>query len=308
MKKKFWCHYIGNDGNTPKRRSIELTNLADLVPVIGDNEHCDTPLWYETEDSYGSKLYYLYAQLSDNVATLLRKTINDNYVEMMLATDEDIEKEHHEWYEQKYSDPNLHDYYKHPEEDKEYVEQRIKEDKECRKRYLSEIARLQDYTTYLLTSAKWITKSELRAYEEAQSPFLSTLQSMRKQFEAQREEENRQRREEERKRAEEEAKHKAEEERKEQERLTQEAEKFKNGEHISGSDVVDLCRRYGIKVHLRTIHNLQQVVYDIDYSGHCRYYRTSSKRRPVLDGCYKTAEELYEYLKNHPTKTTEICE
>ena len=51
MKKKFWCHYIGNDGNTPKRRSIELTNLAVLVPVIGDNEHCATPLWYETEVS-----------------------------------------------------------------------------------------------------------------------------------------------------------------------------------------------------------------------------------------------------------------
>ena len=167
---------------------------------------------------------------------------------------------------------------------------------------------MQDYTTYLLTSAKWITKSELRAYEEAQSPFLSTLQSMRKQFEAQREEENRQRREEERKRAEEEAKRKAEEERKEQERLTQEAEKFKNGEHISGSDVVDLCRRYGIKVHLRTVHNLQQVIYDINHDGYCRYYRTRSKRKPVLDGCYKTAEELYEYLKNHSTETTEICE
>lgn len=308
MKKKFWCHYIGNDGNTPKRRSIELTNLADLVPVIGDNEHCATSLWYETEDSYGRNMYYLYAQLSDNVATFLRKTINDNYVEMMLATDEEIEHKHHEWYEQKYSNPNLLDYCKHPEEDKEYVEQRIKEDKEYRKRCLSEIARLQDYTTYLLTSAKWITKSELRAYEEAQSPFISTLKAMRKQFEAQREEENRQRREEERKRAEEEAKRKAEEECKEQERLTQEAEKFKNGEHISGSDVVDLCRRYGIKVHLRTVHNLQQVIYDINHDGYCRYYRTRSKRKPVLDGCYKTAEELYEYLKNHPTKTTEICE
>ena len=299
MKKKFWCHYIGNDGNTPKRRSIELTNLADLVPVIGDNEHCATPLWYETEDSYGRNMYYLYAQLSDNVATFLRKTINDNYVEMMLAKDEDIEKEHHEWYEQKYSDPNLLDYCKHPEEDKEYVEQRIKEDKESRKRYLSEIARLQDYTTYLLTSAKWITKSELRAYEEAQSPFLSTLQSMRKQFEAQREEENRQRREEERKRAEEEAKRKAEEERKEQERLTQEAEKFKNGEHISGSDVVDLCRRYGINIHLRTVHNLQQVIDKIGPNGRCTYYKCG-KRTPVLDGCYKTARELYNYLKNHP--------
>lgn len=299
MKKKFWCHYIGNDGNTPKRRSIELTNLAVLVPVIGDNEHCATPLWYETEVSYGSNQYYLYAQLSDNVATLLRKTINDNYVEMMLATDEDIEKKHHEWYKQKYIDHNFFDWFKHPDKDKEYVERRIKEDKECRKRYLSEIASLQDYTTILLTSAKWITKSELRAYEEAQSPFLSTLQAMRQQFEAQREEEERQRKEEARKRAEEEAKRKAEEERKEQERLTQEAEKFKNGEHISGSDVVDLCRRYGINVHLRTVHNLQQVTDKIGPNGRCTYYKCG-KRTPVLDGCFKTAVELYNYLQNHP--------
>lgn len=287
MKKKFWCHYIGNDGNTPKRRSIELTNLADLVPVIGDNEHCDTPLWYERYVDCGVDYYRLYAQLSDSVAVYMRTILCDNQVEEMMATDEEIEQSVHDW------------------KDREHAECLIKEKKERRKYYLSKLASVQDYTTYLLTSAKWITKSELRAYEEAQSPFLSTLQSMRKQFEAQLEEENRQRREEERKRAEEEAKRKAEEERKEQKRLTQEAEKFKNGEYISGSDVVDLCRRYGINVHLRTVHNLQQVVCDIDYSGNCRYYRTKGKRGPVLDGCYKAVEELYEYLKNHPTNISE---
>ena len=290
MKKKFWCHYIGNDGKTPKRRSIELTNLADLVPVIGDNEHCATPLWYETDVSCSIIYYRLYAQLSDSVAVDLRASLCDNQVEALMATDEDIEQKRHDW------------------KDRENAERMINTDKERREYYLSKLASGQDYTTYLLTSARWITNSELRAYEEVQSPFLSTLQAMRKQFEAQREEKNRQREEEARKRAEDEAKRKAEEEREEQERLTQEAEKFKNGERISGSDVVALCRRYGINVHLRTIHNLQQVVCDIDYSGHCRYYRTSGKRRPVLDGCYKTAEELYEYLKNHSTKTTEICE
>lgn len=289
MKKKFWCHYIGNDGNTPKRRSIELTNLADLVPVIGDNEHCATPLWYETDISCSISYYRLYAQLSDSVAVDVRASLCDNQVEAIMVTDEDIEQKYNDW------------------KDRENAERMIKTAKERREYYLSKLASGQDYTTYLLTSAKWITKSELRAYEEAQSPFLSTLQAMRKQFEAQREEENRQRREEERKRAEEEAKRKAEEERKEQERLTQEAEKFKNGEHISGSDVVDLCRRYGINVHLRTVHNLQQVIDKIGPNGRCTYYKCG-KRTPVLDGCYKTAKELYEYLKNHSTKTTDICE
>lgn len=287
MKKKFWCHYIGNDGNTPKRKSIELTNLADLVPAIGDNEHCATPLWYETYVNCGVNYYRLYVQLNDSVAVYVGSNLCDNMVETIMATDEEIEQSVQDW------------------KDRENAERMIKAKKERRDYFLSKLASGQDYTTYLLTSTEWITTSQLRAYEEVQSPFLSTLQAMRKQFEAQREEENRQRREEERKRAEEEAKRKAEEERKEQERLTQEAEKFKNGEHISGSDVVDLCRRYGINVHLRTVHNLQQVIDKIGPNGRCTYYKPS-KRWPVLDGCYKTAKELYEYLKNHSTKTTEI--
>ena len=278
MKKKFWCHYIGNDGNTPRRRSIELTNLADLVPVIGDNEHCATPLWYFTDISCSISYYRLYAQLSDSVAVDLRASLCDNQVEAIMVTDEDIEQKYNDW------------------KDRENAERMIKTAKERREYYLSKLASGQDYTTYLLTSAEWITNSELRAYEEAQSPFLSTLQSMRQQFVAKREEEDRRRKEDARKEAEEEAKRKAEEERKEQERLTQEAEKFKNGERISGSDVVAICRRYGIKVHLRTIHSLQQVIGEIGPNGNCTYYK-SGKRFPVIDGCQKTAKELYEYLQ-----------
>ena len=281
MKKKFWCHYIGNDGNTPKRRSIELTNLADLVPAIGDNEHCATPLWYFTDISCSISYYRLYAQLSDSVAVDLRASLCDNQVEAIMVTDEDIEQKYNDW------------------KDRENAERMIKTAKERREYYLSKLASGQDYTTYLLTSAEWITNSELRAYEEAQSPFLSTLQSMRQQFVAKREEEDRRRKEDARKEAEEEAKRKAEEERKEQERLTQEAEKFKNGERISGSDVVAICRRYGINIHLRTVHNLQQVIAKIGSDYQCTYYKCG-KRTPVLDGCYKTARELYEYLKNHP--------
>ena len=42
--KKFWCHYIGSDGNTPKRRSIELTDISQLLPNIS-NDGVKTPLW-----------------------------------------------------------------------------------------------------------------------------------------------------------------------------------------------------------------------------------------------------------------------
>lgn len=34
-------------------------------------------------------------------------------------------------------------------------------------------------------------------------------------------------------------------------------------------------------------------------NGTCQYYRQRGKRRPQLDGCYKTARELYNYLQKH---------
>ena len=59
--KKFWCHYIGSDGNTPKRRNIELTDIHDVLPMVS-NEGAKTPLWCEWDED--EKRYYLYVQLS----------------------------------------------------------------------------------------------------------------------------------------------------------------------------------------------------------------------------------------------------
>lgn len=49
--KKFWCHYLGTDGNTPKRRSIELTDISELLPNVS-NEGAKTPLWYDALSIY----------------------------------------------------------------------------------------------------------------------------------------------------------------------------------------------------------------------------------------------------------------
>ena len=77
-------------------------------------------------------------------------------------------------------------------------------------------------------------------------------------------------------------------------------EKFRSGESISGEDVVELCRMCGIAIHLRTIHNLQQVIVNINGKGSCQYYRQpKGKRKPQLDGCYETAGKLYEHLQEH---------
>ena len=51
--KKFWCHYIGNDGNTPKRRSIELTDIHELLPSIS-NEGAKTPCGLSVKSRTGA--------------------------------------------------------------------------------------------------------------------------------------------------------------------------------------------------------------------------------------------------------------
>lgn len=299
MKKKFWCHYIGNDGNTPRRRSIELTSLSDLLPRMSGK--FVTPLWYEREEEKSYSMTYihyrLYAQLSDKVAVCVQCRIWSNYLEnLLLQTDEDIRLHSENMWAVDLEGCTT------DEERQKILERREswrKDSVERREQEYERLTILSDFDTYLLTIAKWINMSVLRAYEEAQSPYLPVLQAMRKQFEKEREEEKRIQEEEKRLRLEEEARKRAEEKRKEQERLTQEAVKFKNGESISGCDVVDLCRRYGIAIHLRTVHNLQQVIVDINGKGSCRYHKKRSKRAPKLDGCFTTATELYNHLQTN---------
>lgn len=299
MTKKFWCHYIGGDGNTPKRRNIELTNLSELLPNIG-NEKAKTPLWYEREeDDSGYRTYvqyFLYAQLSDKVAAMIT-VVSASFVERMQPTDEEIEADGKKsWQKFLTEHPDASDDYKAKE--RKWNEENMEGRKKDRDNLLARLKLTMDYDNYLLASvSSWVKCSDIRAYEEVQSPILSGLKEIRAMGLEQREEEDRKRKEAAAKAREEEARKRAEEERQEQERLTQEAEKFKNGESIAGCDVVDLCRRYGIAIHLRTVHNLQQVIAEINGKGSCQYYRTRGKRRPQLDGCYKTATELYNYLQ-----------
>lgn len=298
--KKFWCHYIGTDGNTPKRRNIELTDIHELLPCVS-NKVAKTPLWYEREDQdYGRVYYHLYAQISDNVAVLIHCAgISGNIAERLQETDEDIVARWNKHLDKMFEEyPKMSDERK-SEENKSH-QRNIEHDKVWRNDCLNLIADLQDYDNYLLAGGTWITASTIKAYEEVKSPILSGLKEIRAIALERREEEDRQERERIRKEREEEERKKAEEEARERERLTQEAEKFKNGESISGSDVVDLCRRHNIAIHLRTVHNLQQVIAVINgKNGTCQYYRTKGRRRPQLDGCYKTAEELYNYLQDH---------
>lgn len=300
--KKFWCHYIGSDGNTPKRRNIELTDIHELLPLVS-NDGAETPLWYEHEDGY----YILYAQLSDKVAVRIPTwhTISSHIMEeYLLKTDEDIDREYDEKMTVIYGPESMRYHPMTPEkvtEGKASWRRIFENRKKYRDDRYAELRRFQDYANYLL-EGRWVNIATIRAFKEAGSGYCPLLEIQRNELLAQREAEAKAEQEACRKEREEEARRKAEAEASEQERLTQEAEKFKAGESISGCDVVDLCRRYGIDIHLRTVHNLQQVVATINGKDQtCQYYRTCGKRRPQLDGCYKTAAELYQYLQNNPT-------
>ena len=296
--RKFWCHYIGNDGNTPKRRNIELKNLGDLIPAIGDNVNCETPLWY---NEYDEKHIETFAQLSDNVAvsTLVMGIIGNDDIQLMQMTDGDIMAE-----AQRRLKGHLESHTEYTAEQVErerkfFTTEWVENSKGNRDRAIASVVRYKDYTGMLLDGS-WVSSATLRAYQEAGSGVWPVLEHLRKQALAERERKEQERRDEARRHAEEEARKKAEAEAREQERLTQEAEKFKAGESIKGEDVVELCRRCNIAIHLRTVHNLQQVIADINgKNGTCQYYRQRGKRRPQLDGCYKTARELYNYLQEH---------
>ena len=210
ITKKFWCHYIGSDGNTPKRRSIELTDIHELLPNVS-NEGAKTPVWFETEhDDSNEAVYYMYAQLSDNVAVFIpRSGFNERQVKKFVRSDDEIDAEYRRRLEDVFAE-----YPKMSEEKKamwtENYQTDANNDKAQRDRLLSAIAAWQDYGNYLLGGA-FVTASALRAFEEARSPILSGLKELRAMALEEREREEQERREEERKRKEEEARKQAEE-------------------------------------------------------------------------------------------------
>ena len=189
--RKFWCHYIGNDGNTPKRRNIELKNLGDLIPAIGDNVNCATPLWY---DEYDDKHIETYAQLSDTVAvSIITGIIRNDDIQFMQMTDGDIMaeaqrrlKEHLE-YHAEYTTEQVE------RERKFFTTEWVENSKGSRDRAIAKVVHYKDYTGMLLDGS-WISGATLRAYQEANSGVWPVLEHLRKQALAERERKEQERR------------------------------------------------------------------------------------------------------------------
>lgn len=113
------------------------------------------------------------------------------------------------------------------------------------------------------------------------------LAEYRNAFIAEREAEDKRRREEE---AERERLAKEKEAQELAQQIANEEKSLREKGWISGWGVVQLCDREGIAIHLRTRHNLLEVVSDIN--SHTAYIHNTGKRKPKLDGCFKTFHEL----------------
>ena len=297
--KKFWCHYIGSDGNTPKRRSMELKHIGELVPELAGVG--TTPLWFEREVeerySYTYVHYNLYAQLSDTVVVTVQRRISDHELECIRQTDADIETRCNKAWTKDIENAKTEEGRKRLMENRDGMKQT---EKQRRDQFMGNLKLLCSFDEMMITGDYWVSKACLIAFTEAQSPYFPVLQIIREEKLAERRAEEERREEERKQREAEEARKRQEEEAKERERVIAEGAKFRDGEMISGSDVVELCRMCGINIHLRTVHNLQQVIYVINGKGSCRYYRQpKGKRKPQLDGCYDTAGKLYKHLQDH---------
>lgn len=286
--KKFWCHYIGSDGNTPRRRNKELIKLT----IQG------VTLWAEFEPgTYNEGYYHLYCQLADKVAVTCNKFFMASDLEDMRKSDDQFQEE----LDAKRKDPN--NSWK-----SDYIKTCIYNLIRYRFSNIDLFKKLANFADYLLKESSWVTLAQLAAYKEVNHPLYPSLLEKRKACEAIRAQREAERKEEEQKRKEEEERQAREEAEKELARLNKEEVKFKNGEYIAGEDVVTLCKRHGISIHLRTIHNLQQVIFDINGTGYCRYYTNRGKRKPVLDGCYTAAELLYKKLHEEAETLTAPAE
>lgn len=297
--KKFWCHYIGNDGNTPKRRSMELKPIGELVPELAGVG--TTPLWFEREVeerySYTYVHYNLYAQLSNTVAVTVQRRISDNELEFIRQTDADIEARCNKAWTKDIENAKTEEGRKRLMENRDGMKQT---EKQRRDQCMGNLKLLCSFDELLLSGNHWVSNACLRAFTEAQSPYFPVLQIIREEKKAERLAKEERRKEEQKQREIEAEKKRQQEEAEERERVIAEGAKFRDGESISGSDVVELCRMCGINIHLRTVHNLQQVIYVINGKGSCQYYRQpKGKRKPQLDGCYDTAGKLYKHLQDH---------
>ena len=128
----------------------------------------------------------------------------------------------------------------------------------------------------------------IRVFEELgldTVPLLQAREAYRKKQEQRRQEQKEQ--EEEKRRL---------EEAKWQQELDEEKQKFLNGEYIPANMFLEITKRDGFEIHIRTKETLNRHVCGLNKSGSIRFYKKRGCRTPDFSGCHKAIASYLTFL------------
>ncbi len=80
------------------------------------------------------------------------------------------------------------------------------------------------------------------------------------------------------------------------EELKQIKQQFLSGSPIDGTSFLEITKRDGFEIHLRTKGTIKKSVALLDKTGVRRYYKQKGKRMPSFDGCNKAIIGYWEYI------------
>lgn len=129
----------------------------------------------------------------------------------------------------------------------------------------------------------------IRVFEELgldTVPLLQAREAYRKKQEQRRQEQKEQ--EEEKRRL---------EEAKWQQELNEEKQKFLNGEYIPANMFLEITKRDGFEIHIRTKGTLNRHVCGLNKSGSIRFYKKRGCRTPDFSGCHKAIAAYLTFLE-----------
>ena len=89
----------------------------------------------------------------------------------------------------------------------------------------------------------------------------------------------------------------AQQQRQEQERLNDCKRRFLADEKITGAEFLDLAKRDGFDIHIRTKGTFRKSVASLQKSGVMCYYKHKGKSAPDLKGCFRAVKDYIAFLK-----------
>lgn len=257
-KRKFRCHYINSSDNAVSR-VLELERISH--PALAE---AGVKAWMERDtDCYNQRYGFLYIQLTDSICYRPNCTgCFANILDYMDGT------------EHNYSD--------------EYREA-VKSETERFLKHVAAIPAAQRMGDCYPNMAVIAAHRAAGMYSEA-----DILTAHRNRIRAEQEAEEQHRKE---AAAEAERKRKEEETAETARQVAEEEESLRTKGRITGWGVVQLCDREGIAIHLRTRHNLLEVVnYFYNNGDSACYKQMQGRRKPSLEGCFNTLDMLKKKL------------